>query len=115
MLSSNLSHDHYTRPALSCPYFKKIVSVSCRINSKPGLPLIISKLELTGREVVTCMHTRQRGRKDVGRTRSTRHARFSRHSQEKREKLAPVLQADNKETGGGTEILEKKRDKALSL
>ena len=33
---------------------------------KQGLPLIISKCELTGREVVTCMHTRQRGRKDVG-------------------------------------------------
>ena len=28
--------------------------------------LIISKSELTGREVVTCMHTRQRRRKEVG-------------------------------------------------
>ena len=50
-----------------------------------------------------------------GRARSTRHARVSRHSHEKREKLASALQADNKETGRGTEILEKNRDRALSL
>ena len=39
----------------------------------------------------------------------------TRHSHEKREKPAPVLQADDKKTGRGTEILEKNRDKALSL
>ena len=82
---------------------------------KPGLPLIISKSELTGREVVTCMHTRHRGRKDVG-ERGAPDTRVSqRHSHEKREKLASALQADNKETGRGTEILEKNRDRALSL
>ena len=113
MLSSKLSHDHYTQPALSCQYFQKIVSGFVQ-DLKPGVPLIISKSELTGREVVTCMHTRQRGRKDVGRARSTRHARVSRHSHEKREKLAPILQTNNKETGRGTEISEKERDMALS-
>ena len=50
-----------------------------------------------------------------GRARSTRRARVSRHSYEKREKPVPVLQADNKKTGRGTEILEKNRDRTLSL
>ena len=77
--------------------------------------LIISKSELTGREVVTCMHTETAKEERRGRARSTRHTRVSCHSHEKREKPAPVLQADNKKTGRGTEILEKNRDRALSL
>ena len=35
-------------------------------------------------------------------------------SPKKREKLARILQTNNKETGRGTEISEKKRDMALS-
>ena len=62
------------------------------------------------------MHAYKTAREERrGRARSTRHARVSRHSHEKREKLASALQADNKETGRGTEILEKNRDRALSL
>ena len=53
------------------------------LDLKPGLPRL-----LTGREVVTCMPTRHRGRKSVRRARSARHARVSCSSPEKREKVA---------------------------
>ena len=48
------------------------------------------------------------------RARSTRHARVLRSSPKKREKLAPILQANYKETGRDTDILEMNRDWVLS-
>ena len=49
------------------------------------------------------------------RARSTRHTPVLRSSPEKREKLAPILQANYKETGRDTEILEMNRDWVLSF
>ena len=61
------------------------------------------------------MHAYKTAREERrGRARSTRHAHVSGSSPKKREKLAPILQTNYKETGRGTEISEKKRDMALS-